>query len=80
MLQVPSLPVKGDVLTPKVMRTVGSSTRMGGSAFGSFGIGDRLADEDVGEAGDGHDVAGVSRLHLDAIQTLVRKDVGDAAL
>jgi hypothetical protein len=35
--QRPSRPAKGEVLTPKVMRTVGSSTRMMGSATGASG-------------------------------------------
>ena len=68
MLHVPSRPLSGLVFTPNVMRTVGSSTRIGGSAFGFVRIGNGLADEDFRQAGDGHDFARVGLFDFDALQ------------
>ena len=55
---MPSLPASGEVLTPKVMRSTGSSTVRRGSGSGSLGVGDRVADLDLGEAGHDEQVAG----------------------
>ena len=53
----PSRPAIGDVLTPKIIDTVGSSMAIGGIGMPVLGIGDRLADRDVLDAGEADDVA-----------------------
>ena len=54
----PSRPAIGDVLTPKIIDTVGSSIAIGGIAIAVLDVGDRLADRDVLDAGEADDVAG----------------------
>ena len=49
----PSRPDIGEVFTPKIIDTVGSSTAIGGIARGILGIGDGLADRDVLDARPG---------------------------
>ena len=55
---MPSLPASGEVFTPKVMRSTGSSTVRRGSGIGFVRVGERVADLDLGEAGDDEQVAG----------------------
>jgi hypothetical protein len=57
---LPSLPASGDVLTPKVMRSTGSSTTRRGNATGSIDRSDGVADLDLGEAGHHEQVAGAT--------------------
>ena len=45
-----------------------------------LGIGDRLADGDVRDAGEADDVAGGRLGDLDALQPLEREQLGDAGL
>ena len=54
----PSRPDIGDVLTPKIIETVGSSIAITGIAMPVLDVGDRLADGDVLDAGEADDVAG----------------------
>ena len=61
---MPSRPANGEVLTPKVSCSVGSSIAIAGSASGASGLGQGGADLDVGEAGDRDDVAGAGRVDL----------------
>ena len=51
-------PESGDVFTPNVIRSTGSSTSSRGRASGSIGIGERVADLNLGEAGDHEQIAG----------------------
>ena len=53
----PSWPDSGDVLIPIVIDRLGSSTWMTGKRARIVGVGERLADGDVGQAGDGDDLA-----------------------
>ncbi len=57
--QRPSRPAKGEVLTEKIIDSVGSSMRSGGQRRRGLGGGDGLADGDALEAGQGHDLAAV---------------------
>ena len=41
------------------------------------GVGERLADRDVGDAGDGDDVAGPGLLGVDAVERLGDVELGD---
>ena len=52
------------------MRTVGASTMIGGSGRGIGGIGDRLADVDLGDAGQRDDLARLDLLHLERAPAL----------
>ena len=74
----PSRPANGEVLTPKIIDTVGSSIAIGGMAVGILGVGDRLADRDVLDAGQADDVAGRGLTSIiDALQALEREQLGD---
>ena len=73
----PSLPASGEVLMPKIIDTVGSSTSVYGIGIAVFGIGDGFADGDVLDAGEADDVAGERFLDLDALQALEREQLGD---
>ena len=42
-------------------------------------IGERVGNRHLGDAGDGDDVARLRPLDIDALQSLVRRGVGDAA-
>ena len=55
----PSLPMKGEVLTPKVMRTVGSLMSMDGKAFGLSREAMVSPMDTPSGAGDGHNVPGM---------------------
>ena len=46
------------MLIPRVTARDGSSTELTGSGRGSLGVGDRLADRHLGQAGERHDLAG----------------------
>ena len=76
----PSRPAIGDVLTPKIIDTVGSSTGMRGMATRCSGLGDRLADRDVLDAGETDDVAGGRLLDLHALQAVEHEQLGDPCL
>ena len=58
----PSRPAKGEVLTEKIIERVGSSMCSGGQRRRGLGGGDRLADGDALDAGQGHDLAAVGAL------------------
>ena len=66
----PSRPAIGEVLTPKIIDTVGSSTAIGVSALRSTHVGDGFADGDVLDAGEADDVAGGGVGDVDAAQAL----------
>ncbi len=70
MRYLPSRPASGEVFTPKVIFSVGSSTSSRGSARRLCGVGDRVADFDVLEPHEGHDVAGVGLFDLRAAEVL----------
>ena len=76
----PSLPASGEVLMPKIIDTVGSSTSMCGIGIAIVGIGDGLADGDVFDAGEADDVAGGGFFDLDALQALEGEQLGDPRL
>ena len=80
MTYCPSRPAIGEVLTPKIIDTVGSSMAIGGIAHRVLGIGDRLADGDVLDAGEADDVAGGGLLDLDALQAVEGEQLGDLRL
>ena len=69
----PSCPASGEVLTPKVIFSVGSSTTTRGRARGGSRIADRVADVDVLQPDHGDDVAG--RRPLDLVPAEVVEDV-----
>ena len=69
----PSRPAKGEVLTPKVSCSVGSSMAIAGSASGALGSASVAPILDVGEAGQGDDVAGAGRVDLDAASARRRR-------
>ena len=73
----PSRPAIGDVLTPKIIETVGSSTAIGVSARPVLDVGNRLADGDVLDAGQADDVAGGGVGDVDAAQPFEREELGD---
>ena len=87
----PFSPTSGDVLMPIVIDRLGSSTRISGSGARVVGVGERLADRHLGQAGDGDDLAraglvgvgAVERLgdvqlgHLDALDLAVGAAPGD---
>ena len=60
---LPSRPERGEVLTPRVILTVGCSISMRGRALGSLSAGDRVADVHLVQAGDDDDVAGPGLVH-----------------
>ena len=62
----PSWPASGEVLTPNVMRSTGSSTARRVSGGGVVGGGDGVADLDLGEAGHHEQVAGRQLVDLGA--------------
>ena len=80
MTYLPSLPANGDVLTPNVIRSTGSSTVSRVQRDRRLGRGDRVADLDLGEAGDDEQVAGRQLLDLVAADALERHQLGEAAL
>ena len=63
---------------PIVTLIDGSSTVITGSGFGFVEVGERLADRDVGHAGDGDDLARPGLGGVDAIQRLGDVELGDA--
>ena len=77
---VPSWPASGEVLMPIVMDRLGSSTVMAGSATGVVRVGERLADRDLGEAGDGADLARPGLGRVDPVERLGDVELGDAHL
>ena len=70
----PSLPASGEVLTPIVIDSDGSSTVIDRQRTRVVGVGQRLADRDLGDAGDGDDLARAGLVGVDAVQR-----VGDVA-
>ena len=72
----PSRPAIGDVLTPKIIDTVGSSIATGGIAMPMLGVGDGLADGDVLDAGEADDVAGSGLLDFDPLQAVEGVELG----
>ena len=73
----PSRPANGEVFTPKVIFSVGSSTFSRGSAPGRLGVGHRVADLHPFQPHHGADVAGVDLLDLDAAEVLEHVDRDD---
>ena len=65
-----TLPTSGEVLVPMVIEIAGSSTWIGGQRANVFGVGEGLTDRDVGESGDGDDVAGAGALGRVAVERL----------
>ena len=76
----PSLPASGEVLTPKVMRSTGSSTVEAGQRLGGGGVGEGVADLDLGEAGDDEEVAGDALVDLGPADALEAHELGELAL
>ncbi len=72
-----SRPAKGEVLTPKVSFSVGSSTSIASSASGAVGIGQGRADLGVGEPGDRDDVAGDGLVDLAPPKPIERRQRSD---
>ena len=60
----PSRPASGELLMPKIISSVGSSTSTRGKARRTVGVADRVADFDLLQADHGHDVAGRRPLRL----------------
>ena len=77
---MPSLPASGEVLTPKVMRSTGSSTVEAGQRLGVGRVGEGVADLDLGEPGDHEQVAGRALVDLDAADALEAHEAGELAL
>ena len=77
---LPSLPANGEVLTPNVMRSTGSSTVSRVQRDRCLGRGDGVADLDLGEPGDDEQVAGRQLLDLVAADALERHQLGEPAL
>ena len=75
----PSRPPQGEVLTPKIIAIVGSSTRIGGSGTGALAVGDGVADVDLLDAGDRDDVAGARARHLAALEAVPGVEQRDLA-
>jgi hypothetical protein len=76
----PSRPDIGDVLTPKIIETVGSSTRDDRHRRRILRIGDRLANRDVLDPGETNDVAGCRVVDVDALEAFEREELGDLGL
>ena len=64
VLQVPSLPARGDVLTPKLIRT-GFDLAMTGNGTGFSGSAEGLANRDVLQSGNGHNITRVGGRDLE---------------
>jgi hypothetical protein len=71
---LPSRPAKGELLIVKTISSVGSSTVSAAAARG-LAVADRVADLDVLQADEGHDVAGGRLLDLDAAQLVEDVDL-----
>ena len=65
---------------PMVMARLGSSTVMAGSGDRVVGVGQRLADGDLGQAGDRDDLAGARRLGRHLLERLGHVQLGDLGL
>ena len=76
---LPSRPDSGEVLTPKVMLSVGSSSDETRQRARIGRVGDRVADGHVGNAGDGDDVARPGLGDVDPLDALGRGQAGDGA-
>ena len=63
---------------PIVTRCDGSSTVITGSGARVVGVGERLADRHVGQAGDGDDLARAGLVGVDAVERLGDVELGDA--
>ena len=70
----------GEVFTPKVMRSTGSSTVRRGQRRGVVRVGERVADLDLGEPGDDEQIAGGALVDLDAADALERHELRELAL
>ena len=70
-------PTSGEVLVPMVIEIAGSSTWISGSGDGVLGVGERLADGDLGDARDRDDVAGPGGLAGLALEPLGDEQLGD---
>ena len=68
------------MLTPNVMRSTGSSTAEPRQRIRIVRIGDRVADLDLGEAGDHEQVAGGALVDLDPLDALEAEELREAAL
>ena len=79
MTYLPSWPASGELLIVKTIDSVGSSTLIRLRADGLIGTGDRVADFRIGQADQGHDVAGVGRRNFVAAQLVEQFDGGDFA-
>ncbi len=66
---------KGEVLTPKVIRTVGSSTLIGRQGNRVFRVGQGFADGDALQPGQGNNFARFSLLDFNPLQPLVNIQV-----
>ena len=71
------MPASGPSLTANCIWMVGGSMGTKGRGRRVIGIGDGFADEDVLEAGQADDVAGVGFVDFDAFEALEMEDGGD---
>ena len=74
---LPSRPDSGEVLMPMVIDRLGSSMVMTGSGPGVVGVGQRLADGDLGDAGDGDDLARPGLVGRHPVERLGHVQLGD---
>ena len=81
VILAPLRPASGEVLVPSVIASDGSSTVITGSGAGIVGVGDRLADHDLVDAGDGDHLAWSDLVGRDPLQPLRHAQLGhlDAA-
>ena len=75
----PDPPASGEVLTPIVIASAGSSTASRGSASGCVERRDRLADRHLRKARDDDDLAGSGGLDLGALEPLGHVELRDAS-
>ena len=75
--RVPSLPASGDVLMPMVIDRLGSSMCGIGQRAWVLEVGEGLADGDLGDAGDGDDLAGADLGGRHAVELLGDEELGD---
>ncbi len=72
-----TLPASGEVLVPMVTEMAGSSTVMRGQRVRVLGVGQRVADHDLGHARDGDDVTGDGLVGGGAFHALGGQQLGD---
>ena len=66
------------MLIPSVIESDGSSTTRHGQRARIVEVGDRLADRDLGQAGDGDDLARAGLVGGDAVERLGHVELGDS--